>query len=206
MHSFVKKKLKPNEEHISTKHATHLEVADLLAKGLPSVQIWDGVVQDSLHEPGGRGKTRVVPHCPPAAAGVAKCQCEKSGGQGQLSETRSWSSRAEDGRGRTLVTPARSLLGRPRAYTGPCVVSGALEPGCPFLTSRLTKQYCSSGLLSVFQLIFPFIMKKLHVGGGDSFGGRRGYPEEKAHWPGGGSPWPKGEGGSCCQGSACQGG
>lgn len=49
--SLCERKLKP------TKQSTHLEVANLLAKGFPHMQVGNGVVQDSLHDPVGRTKT-----------------------------------------------------------------------------------------------------------------------------------------------------
>lgn len=101
--SFVKENSNPVEEHISTKRSTHLEMANLLAKGFPSMQVGDGVVQHCLHEPGGKRETLGAASCPLLPPGWQNAT-GKSGGQGQLSETRSWSSRAEGGRGRTLVT------------------------------------------------------------------------------------------------------
>lgn len=42
--------LSPITQYISTKHSAHLEVADLLAKGFPHMQVGNGVVKDSLHD------------------------------------------------------------------------------------------------------------------------------------------------------------
>ena len=41
----------------SQNNATHLEVADLLAKGLPHVQVGNSVVEDGLHDPARRRET-----------------------------------------------------------------------------------------------------------------------------------------------------
>ena len=41
----------------SQNNATHLEVVDLLAKGLPHVQVGNSVVEDGLHDPARRRET-----------------------------------------------------------------------------------------------------------------------------------------------------
>lgn len=54
--------------HFSTSISIHLEVANLLAKGFPHVQVGNGVVEDSLHEPARKEKdTGEVPCCIPIA-------------------------------------------------------------------------------------------------------------------------------------------
>lgn len=78
------------------------------------------------------------------------------GEDGQLSETKSWSSREEKRRLRTLVTPARSLHPKTR-QSGKTPAQWGLRAWVSCFTSRVTKQYCSSGVLSFKECSFPSV-------------------------------------------------
>lgn len=59
--------------HFSTSISIHLEVANLLAKGFPRVQVGNGVVEDSLHDPARKEKdTGEMPCCIPIATWCGK--------------------------------------------------------------------------------------------------------------------------------------
>lgn len=73
----MKENLNPVKEDMSTKHSTHLEVANLLAKGFPHVQVGNGVVQDGLHDPVERTKI-LSPRC---QLGWQSASVKRLGGQ-----------------------------------------------------------------------------------------------------------------------------
>lgn len=85
----------------SQNHPTHLEVAYLLAKGLPHVQVGNSVVEDGLHDPARRETLRrcfaviPLPVVCVCVGGMLVWKCLKWGGQ--PGETRSWHLRQESG-------------------------------------------------------------------------------------------------------------
>lgn len=86
----------------SQNHPTHLEVADLLAKGLPHVQVGNSVVEDGLHDPARRRETlrrgfAVIPLPVVCVCGGGHSSVEMPEVGGQPGETRSWHLRQESG-------------------------------------------------------------------------------------------------------------